>query len=770
MKLLKYFTKCIFTICFILVSATAYAQTGEIKGTVFDKEKGEPIIFNSVILQGTGRGAVTDVNGIYSITKIPPGQYTIVCTAIGFDTVRIQVNVEANKKITQNIYLSEISVQLKEVQITQSRIQKETRAEVSKIEITPRQMQIIPSVGGEPDLAQYLQIMPGVVSTGDQGGQLYIRGGSPIQNKVLLDGMTIYNPFHSIGLFSVFDADIIKNVDVYTGGFNAEYGGRISAIMDVTTRDGNKGNLSGKLGVSPFTSSVMLEGPLKKFSETGGGASFIVSGRSSYLRQSSPIFYPYASGGNLPYNFNDIYGKLSFSAPGGTRASVFGFNFSDDVRFKSGTNYNWNSYGAGTKLLLIPPSSSSIIEATFAYSKYNTTLTEADNRPRFSSISGFQAGVEMTYYKDKDQIKYGFDINGFETDFQFYNIAQRRITQEEFTTELGGFFRYNKVIGRLVLDPSMRLQYYASLSEFSPEPRIAAKYNVTTKFRLKGAAGLFSQNLLSAQSDQDVVNLFYGFLSGPDELPKEFDGRGVNSKLQKARHIIAGAEMDLGKNFGFQVEGYLKDFNQLTNINRDKIFDNSAEFRNKPEYLRADYIIETGKAYGVDFLLNYDKQPFYFWATYSIGKVTRYNGREVYAPLWDRRHNVNLMGAYQFGKQKSWEFSLRWNYGSGFPFTQTRGFYELHDFQGGINTDYTQENGSLGILFGSLNQGRLSDYHRMDASIRKTFTFSKDRQMRVIASVTNIYNRENVFYFDRMNYERVNQLPFLPSIALNYRF
>ena len=770
MKAIKYLAQGIFTICILLFSIAAQAQTGEIKGTVFDKEKGEPIIFNSVVLLGTGRGAVTDVNGIYSITKIPVGEYTIVCTAIGFDTARIQVKVEANKKINQNIFLAPISLELKEVQITQNRTQKTTRTEVSKIEVTPRQMQVIPSVGGEPDLAQYLQILPGVISTGDQGGQLYIRGGSPIQNKVLLDGMTIYNPFHSIGLFSVFDVDIIKNVDVYTGGFNAEYGGRISAIMDVTTREGNKGKVSGKVSVSPFTSSVMLEGPLKKFSEEGGGVSYIFSGRSSYLRQSSPVFYPYASKDGLPYNFNDLYGKISFSAPGGTRASVFGFNFGDDVRFKSGTGYKWNSYGAGTKLLLIPPSSSSIVEANFAYSDYNTTLTEADGKPRFSEINGFQAGVDMTYYKNADQIKYGFDINGFKTNFQFYNAAQRKINQEEFTTEIAGYFRYNKVLGRLVLDPSFRLQYYASLSEFSPEPRIAAKFNVTKSFRLKGAAGLYSQNLMSAQSDQDVVNLFYGFLSGPDELPDEFDGREVNSKLQKAQHIIGGAEVDLTKNTSLQVEGYLKNFNQLTNINRNKIFDNSTEFRNKPEYLRSDYIVETGKAYGVDFLLTYDKQPFYFWATYSLGKVTRFDGREEYAPHWDRRNNLNIMAAYQFGKKHSWELSLRWNYGSGFPFTQTKGFYELLDFQGGINTDYTQENGTLGVLFGDVNKGRLSDYHRMDLSLRKTYTFAKDRQLKVVASVTNIYNRDNVFYFDRVNYERVNQLPILPSLALNYSF
>jgi hypothetical protein len=161
--------------------------------------------------------------------------------------------------------------------------------------IDPVAINKLPSVG-EPDLAQYLQVLPGVVFTGDQGGQLYIRGGLPIQNKVLLDGMVIYNPFHSIGLFSVFDNDIMRNADVYSAGFGAEYGGRTSSIMDITTRDGNKKHLSGKVSASTFGAKLTLEGPLKKLKEDGkGSSSFLLSGKTSYLPQTSKTLYPYAN-------------------------------------------------------------------------------------------------------------------------------------------------------------------------------------------------------------------------------------------------------------------------------------------------------------------------------------------------------------------------------------------------------------------------------------------------------------------------------------------
>lgn len=757
---------------FCLSGFSSYGQTGEVRGIVYDKKTGEPLIFIPVGLLGTTRGGVTDINGFYSITHIEPGSYILIVRAVGYDSVAVKITIAADQKLNQNIYMNAVGVELNQITVNRNRKQKQTRVEMSKTEVSPRQIEIVPSIGGEPDMAQYLQIIPGVIFTGDQGGQLYVRGGAPIQNKVILDGMTIYNPFHSIGLFSVFDVDIISNADVYTGGFNASYGGRVSAIMDVTTRDGNKGRFAGKVSASPFTSKLTLEGPFRKFKEGEGGSSFLVTSRTSYLRQTAPVLYPYANKEQgLPYNFTDLYGKVSFTAPGGTRASLFGFNFNDDVNFKGAAHYNWNSFGAGTKLFFVPPASSTIVEANFAYSNYYTTLVESDNKPRSSQISGFEAGVDFTYYPYNDQLKYGIDILGFRTDFIFFNSVNRKISQEEFTSEIGGYVRYNKVLGKLVLDPSFRMHYYASLGEFSPEPRIGVKYVITDKLRLKGAAGLYSQNLISAQSDQDVVNLFYGFLSGPSNIPATFDGKNVTTHLQKARHLIGGVEMDLAKNLEFTVEPYIKYFNQLTNINRNKIFDNNDEFQSKPERLRSDYIIETGKATGIDFLLNYDHKPFYFWAAYSRSKVTRYDGEITYFPHWDRRNNLNLLASYDFGKNQSFQFSVRWTYGSGFPFTGTQGFYELIDFQqNGVNTDYTKENGALGILLGPYNDLRLSDFHRLDASLRKTYQLSQNSKLGIVLSVTNIYDRDNVFYFDRLKYKPTYQLPILPSIAANLSF
>ena len=590
--------------------------------------------------------------------------------------------------------------------------------------------------------------------------------------------MIIYNPFHSIGLFSVFDADIIKNADVYTGGFPAEYGGRISSIMDISTRDGNKKQLSGKVSISPFGAKTLLEGPLKKQKDSDkGSSSFILSAKNSYLQQSSKVFYSYVDPNGLPYNFTDLYGKISLNAANGSKLNLFGFNFKDRVRYKQISDLKWDSYGGGGNFVIIPVGSPVLIRGNFAYSKYGINFTEEITKPRMSEINGFNAALDFTYFIGRNEIRYGLDMLGYKTNFEFYNSVNRRIAQEENTTELAGFIK-TKLIGKnkkLVVEPSFRAHYYASLNNFSPESRIGAKFNVTNKVRLKLAAGFYSQNLISANSDRDVVNLFYGFLSGSDNLPETFtqqDGtvKEVTSDLQKANHVIFGTEFDLFKHFDLNIELYQKNFTQLTNINRNKLYEDNGDNSLKPDYLKKDFIIETGKARGVDMLLKYEYKKWYFWAVYSLGYVTRWDGIENYVPHFDRRHNVNLVASYIFGKQKQWEVDARWNFGTGFPFTQTQGFYEKLTFQNGINSNYTNTNGDLAIIYGDLNGARLPDYHRLDISVKWKHNFTEKSVMEITAGVTNAYNRKNIFYFDRIQYKRVNQLPVMPSLSANYTF
>jgi len=755
---------------FFLGVTLTQAQNGTLRGFVYEEGTGEPALFTNVYFQKTSIGATTDENGFFTITKIPPGDYILMVSYVGFDTLKMPVTIKANELISKKLYLQKSTVQLEEINISAARQDMTRETQTSIIKIAPKEIQQIPMIGGTPDLAQYLQVLPGVIFTGDQGGQLYIRGGPPIQNKVLYDGMVVYNPFHSIGLFSVFDVDILKNVEVYTGGFGAEYGGRISSVMDVTTRDGNKNRIAGKVDISTFGAKALLEGPIAKAkTENSASSSFILSVKNSYLEQSSKIFYKYIDENGLPYNYLDIYGKISVNAPNGSKVNFFGFGFTDQVQYQILQDYNWQSYGGGVNFLAIPGKSPVLLEGNFAYSTYKVTLEEQNQSPRSSAINGFNAGFHFTYFLGKDALRYGIEGSGYKTVFDFYNSVNREIEYTQNTTEVSAYIKYKWLFGKFIIEPGLRLQYYASLSSIRLEPRLALKYNTTEHFRLKFAAGMYSQNLISTTYDKDVVNLFYGFLSGPENLQAEFMGKPVKTKLQLSDQIVLGFEWDIIKNLLLNVEGYYKYYPQLTTLNRNKLYDDTPENADKPDYLKKDFIIEKGDAEGVDISLKYDYRKLHFWVTYSLIYIHRNDGMSEYVPPYDRRHNINLIATYITGKKQDWQVDIRYNYGSGFPFTQTQGFYEMITFSN-MGSNYTGTNGELGILYGDYNTGRLPYYSRLDLSARKSFFLGKNTKFDINLSVTNALNQQNIFYFDRVSYTRVDQLPIMPSLGLSFSF
>ena len=779
----RFITRLILTSLFLVLNVMAAIAQDEnsIKGFVYEESTGEPMMFTNVYLKGTTFGGATDENGYFNINRIPDGRYTLLITSVGYDTISETFNLSKGQSVNRKYYMKETSQKLETVTITADKIEARTETKTSVITVTPKTITKIPSVGGQADFAQYLQVVPGVIFTGDQGGQLYIRGGSPIQNKVLLDGMVVYNPFHSIGLFSVFDTDIIRNADVYTGGFGAEYSGRISSIMDISTRDGNKKRLSGKLGANCFGAKVMLEGPLKKAKTPDDATiSFILSAKNSYLEQSSKFLYPYASKTGLPFNYQDFYGKVSLNAPNGSKVNLFGFSFNDQVNnYMSLSDFGWDSYGAGANFLVIPGKAPVMIEGNIAYSSYTSRMKETDSPDRFSNINGFNMGFDFSQFMGKNTFKYGIEMLGYTTDYQTYSVyGHNRIGAKLNSTEIGAYAKYKAVLGKFLLEPSFRLQFYASLSEISPEPRIALKYNATDRLRLKAAAGMYSQNFVAATSDRDVVNLFYGFLSGIDNLPETYDGEGIKSNLQKANHFILGGEFDLSRYATLNIEGYWKDFVQLTNINRNKLYPDTPENAQIPDLLKKDFTKETGDAYGFDVSVKYENQHWYLWAVYALGFVTREYEKAVedgvelveYAPHFDRRHNINVILTYTAGSKRQWEFSGRWNFGTGFPFTQVQGFYEYYSFQDGINFDYTTTNGELGVLYGELNAGRLPTYHRFDLDLKRKFYFTENIMLEADLSVTNVYNRNNVFYVNLVTSDIARQLPILPTFGLTFSF
>jgi len=755
------------------MSLGAYAQ-GTVRGFIKSEKDGNAVPFVKVFIKGAELGANTDFNGFYSIPKVPAGTYIIKASNVEFEDFTKEITIKDGEILSLNIDLK-AGKMLQVVEVDGEAKNLKVDPRVSVIKITAKDILRVPTTGGDADIATYFQTVPGVVSTGDQGGQVYVRGGTPIQNKILLDGMTIYNPFHSIGFFSVFETDLIKTADIYTGGFNAKYGGRISSVMDIKYRNGNSKRFSGLIGASPFSTKILLEGPLSK----NGGVSYVFSSKLSLLEQTSKALYPYINDGEgLPFNFTDLYGKISFNGGTGSTFNVFGFSFNDNVRYQAVSDLNWKSWGAGTNFAFVPSSSQLYMKGRINVSSYDITLKEENLPERTSSILGAEMAFDFTYYLEgRSQLDYGLGFNYFKTDFTTFNEANKEIAIRTGAPEAGAYVSYRKVAGRLVLEPSVRFQFYSSVGQGTVEPRLGAKYNLTEYIRVKFAGGYFTQNYTSTTSDKDVVNLFYGFLQAPSNLPGKFiqqDGAEIviENGLQKAWHSIGGFEVDLNKKLSLNVEGYYKWFTQMTNINNNKIFEDNASNSKVDDLLKKDFIIESGVARGVDVVLKYNTKKLYLWSVYSLGKVTRWNGFEEYAPVFDRRHNINLVGSYTFGKDESWETTVRWNLGSGLPFKRTDGVGEVPQVTN-ISQDYTTSNSSdLTFLFEAQNNGRLSTYHRLDLNVKKTLKSKKYENMKweIIAGVTNAYSRQNIFYVNRVTQEKVNQLPIMPSLAFSWRF
>ena len=747
-----------------------FCQSETIRGFVYEEASSEPIIFANVSIKNTNLGSVTDDNGYFIFPNISEGDYIIEVDFIGYQKKTIPIKVVSGIKLkVQKIYLAKTNLELDVVDLSTEKSENKNMVNSSVIKLTSKNLKKLPSLGGEVDLAQFIQVLPGVVFTGDQGGKLYVRGGAPIHNKVLFDGMTIYNPFHSIGFFSVFDSDIIKKTDVYTGGFPAKFGGRISSIMNIKTRDGNKKKFSGKLSANTFSSKLLLEGPFLGTSNENIETSAIFSLRSSYLDKTSKNFYSYIGDDGLPYSFTDMYGKMSIFSNNGSKFNIYGFNFIDNVDYDNITDLKWDTYGIGTNFVLVPGSAKMLIEGEVSYSNYKIN-EKSSFEDLTSQISGFNLNLDFSYFMTKEsEIRYGLQVSGYSTSLDLKN-EMNVYSQIDHSTDFAAYVDYNFSKSRFVINPGFRFQNYTSLGESSFEPRLSVKYNLTEKMRLKASGGSFSQNLISTNDDSDVVSLFTGFLSSTENVPTTYQGDDIISLLQTAAHYVVGLEYDLLENLNLNIEGYYKKFNQLIGINRNKFFDDIPEFSNEEDYLKKDFMIERGNAKGIDFLLKYNTKKLSLWSVYSFGIVNREDEIQTYSPHYDRTHNVNFVLSYLIGKQNLWNLNLRWNYGSGFPFTQTKAYYENLNFSETNSENFNTTNGNLGIIYSDLNGGRLPDYHRLDFSLTKKINLKNSTFMEISLGLTNLYNRNNIFYYDRVDAVRINQLPIMPNIGFSWSF
>ena len=379
-----------FSLILFGVTTSSVAQSGMLRGFARDAGNGEPLLGVTVTLTdaaGTLYGASADFEGLYVITRIPAGRYFFRAAFIGYETRLDTLDIAEAEILSYNFSLAFSTTELDELVIEAEREGAGAAAVIAGLQtIRPKDIDLIPAPDVSGDLVNYLVTLPGVVSVGDQGGQFFVRGGEPTQNLVLLDGMLVYQPFHLIGFYSAFPSSIINVVDVYAGGFGAKFGGRLSSVISVASRNGNKRRFEGELSVAPFVSAARIEGPLAR-----NRVSFMYSGRMSVIEQGIENLIDT----QLPYAFSDQFGKIHAILSDNSQISFTGLQTYDrgtiDPIAASDTldladQVIWRNEAFGTRFIMLPTDIPVQAEILLSTSKIENTFGAEDD-PAFHSAT-----------------------------------------------------------------------------------------------------------------------------------------------------------------------------------------------------------------------------------------------------------------------------------------------------------------------------------------------------------------------------------------------
>jgi hypothetical protein len=742
------------TVCFLIVSAFllstsslhAQRQTGGVRGIVTDSLTGERLSLVNLYFPAIGAGAATDANGLYFVGNIPAGPQKLRATLIGYGMQEHEVTIVGGSIVTFNLRLAPAVLEMDMIETTAER---RTRydTEISTMPISAAEISVVPKAV-EADLFRTIAVLPGVVATSDVSSQFYVRGGGGDQNLIILDGMTIYNPFHALGIFSIFDADAIREAEVLKGGFPAQWGNRLSSVINIRTREGNRNRFSGKLNVSQVAGKALLEGP------TPWDGSWMVSARKSFLDDVLQKFVRQET----PFDFYDVIARMNVTTGESGRLSLHTL-FSGDVIRPASTfdpEYLWNNSAFGVSWFQVLENKY-LLETTFSFSNFKGELRPRENSqitPRSSEVDDVYFNGSVTYFQDNgDMYGAGFMFRLPEYRYSFVNAANFRRDEFRKSSETGVWFKYKlKQFRPFAVELGVRSDIFTLLSPNSSdafEPRLGFSYDMTSSLAFKASYGRVHQRVVTITNEDDVVSLFETWIPINADEPS-----------QQADHYILGFEGSAGAvipGLTYNVQGYYKDMSNLLEYNRDKV-----DARD-PDFIRAD-----GASYGVEVFLEERLPRYYGMLSYTLSFTERTIGDFTYFPRYDRRHNLNLIAGWK--PYEGWDINARWEFGTGLPFSQITGFYDRLLFSGLFDgRGYASEIGQPYTMLGPKNSGRLPSYHRLDVSVSKAFRFEAARLI-LEASVLNVYNRRNMFYFDRSTGERIDMLPILPTLNLRVEF
>lgn len=790
----------------VLLTACATAQTDKytISGYVTEKGSKENLPGVNIYIPKLKAGTVTNNYGFYSIT-LPADTFQLIFSYVGFSSQTFKINL--NQKIQLDVALENAS-QLAEVEITaksEERISEEVQ--MSKIDLPVQQIKSLPALMGEKDVLKAIQLLPGVQKGSEGSTGIYVRGGGPDQNLIILDDATVYNASHLFGFFSLFNGDALKSVELTKGGFPAKYGGRLSSVIEMQMKDGDKEKIKGEVGIGLLSSRITLEGPIKK-----DKASFVISARRTYIDiLTRPIIKKQNNGNVFGYFFYDFNAKLNYIINYKNKLYLSGYLGNDkfyakesytfdNFTQKTNANLQWgNVTGTLRWNHLITDRLFSNVSLIFSDFKFGVGITESN---KFDSYSlNYSSGIrDYTLKGDIDffpnsrhSVKMGmlatyhrFTPSALVTKATSVPDYNKKVNIDAYETALYVQDDY-KINSKWRANVGLRLSNFnvRNTSYVNPEPRIALRYAIKKDLSVKASYAIMNQylHLLSNSGIGLPTDLW---VPATDRV-----------KPQKSQQVALGLAKDLkikDVDFLVSLEGYYKKSRNIIGYKEGASFLNAIDIDpTSTKNFTYEDIVTSGSAesYGAEFFFQKKVGKFTGWVGYTLSwtwlTFTDLNFGKRYPARYDRRHDISVVGIYKVNDHIS--LSTVWVYGTGNAITLPLSSFQAYDYtnkfqtttpsQSAINHGFQSLPYNITTVndYGDKNSFRMAAYHRLDIAIQ--FHKQKKNYERIFElGVYNAYNRHNPFYYSTSTdyqtgitkLKQTSLFPILPSFTWTWKF
>lgn len=737
--------------------APVIENAATLSGYVRDAESKETMVSASVGIKTAKRGAFTNKNGFFSLNNIPPGKHTVVITFLGYKRYEQELVFEPKESKKTTFFLQPEAVAAGGVTVEADREAEKRQITVSTVNIPMKQLTQL-RIGGESDVFRALQFLPGVLTSSQISSGLYVRGGSPDQNLVLLDGTTVYNPSHLFGFISAFNPEAIKDVELIKGGYPAEFGSRLSAVLNLTQKDGNRERFEGLASLGLISSRASLQGPL------GDDGSWFLGGRRTYLDLLIAAL-PEDKENPFPnFGFYDLNGKIAYDLGANDKVFLSGFLSNDHLELDgSGLTFEMGLGNRTGSLRWTHIAGDELFTSVnLTASRYANNFNADNSGFKFlieNSITDYSLKADAEWFAAADlTFKAGYEgthyIFAYKQIFGSDTVPQSgtntpgavNFSVPDFTHGIFGQVNY-QINDQLSAQAGVRFNYWDSSGVATWDPRIALRYQPHEDVTFKFAWGIYHQYLrLATQPD---FTFFDTWLPTDNSVP-----------ASRAAHYIFSVQTEPEDGYALNFDAYYKKLDNISELNT---------FATSGKTVADVFFNGVGESYGAEFFLQKKAGDFTGWIGYGLGWVAArfdsINGGQEFRPKYDRRHDVKIVGMYRINE--------RWEVGATFTFQSGQSYTAATSRFGHVMPGYNRE---ISFVIPGQRYGlRLPPTHQLNLSANYSSTLF-GLPMRLLIDVFNAYSRRDVWfrYYDTTGdvteVKDALLLPIIPTVSVELKF